>query len=112
MMKAFAQKVLALFHTEQQECKAALDKGLVDTTFQVGYQVLLQTKELLEAAEVGDSSARGVRQPAAGVECVVGRYRRPRRRSPRAPRGYDPTPPADGPVLGRARLTPVGAGTP
>ena len=53
MMKAFAQKVLALFHTEQQECKAALDKGLVDTTFQVGYQVLLQTKELLEAAEVG-----------------------------------------------------------
>ena len=50
MMKALEQpeEVLALLHTEQQECKA-----VVDTTFQVGYQVLLQTKELLEAAEVG-----------------------------------------------------------
>ena len=61
---------------------------------------------------ITDSSARGVRQPAAGVEWVVGRRRRPRRRSPRAPRGHDPTPPAGGPVPGRARLTPAGAGTP
>ena len=59
-----------------------------------------------------DSSARCVRQPAAGVAWVVGRCRRPLRRSPRAPCGYDPTPPADGPVLGRALLTPVGASTP
>ena len=41
----------------------------------------------------------------------IGRCRRPRRRSPRAPHGYDPTPPAGGPVLGRARLMPVGADT-
>ena len=41
---------------------------------------------------------------------------RPRRRSPRAPvaapRGCDPTPPAASPVPGRARFTPVFAGTP
>ena len=42
----------------------------------------------------------------------IGRSRRPGRRSPRTPRGYDPTPPAGGPVLRRALLTPVGAGTP
>ena len=49
------------------------------------------------------------RRPQAGR--WMGRSRRPRRRSPRSPRGYDPTPPAGGPVLGRARLMPVGAGT-
>jgi len=37
----------------QQERKAALDPGRVDTAFKVGDQVLLRTKELLDAAEVG-----------------------------------------------------------
>ena len=36
----------------------------------------------------------------------IGRCRRPRGRSPRAPRGYDPTMPAGGPMFERAQLTP------
>ena len=62
-----------------------------------------------------DLSAHDVRSLAAGVEWVIGRIdrgRRPHRRSPRAPRGYDPTPSSGGPVLGRALLTPVDAGNP
>ena len=50
------------------------------------------------------------RRPQAGRR--MGRCRRPRGRSLHEPRGYDPTPPAVGPMLGRARLTPVGAVTP
>ena len=53
MKKALAQQVRALLHAAQQERKAALDRGRVDTTFQVGDQVMLRTKELLDAAEVG-----------------------------------------------------------
>ena len=52
-MKALEQEVRALLHAAQQERKAALDRGRVDTTFQVGDQVMLRTKELLDAAEVG-----------------------------------------------------------
>jgi hypothetical protein len=52
-MKALEQEVLALLHAAQQERKAALDRGRVDTVFQVGDQVLLRTKELLDAAEIG-----------------------------------------------------------
>ncbi len=52
-MKALEQEVLGLLHAAQQECKAALDPGRVDTTFRVGDQVILRTKELLDAAEVG-----------------------------------------------------------
>ena len=52
-MKALEQEVRALLHAAQQERKAALDPGRVATTFQVGDQVLLRTKELLDAAEVG-----------------------------------------------------------
>ena len=37
----------------QQERKAARDRGRVGTTFQVGDQVMLRTKKLLDAAEVG-----------------------------------------------------------
>ena len=61
-MKALEQEVLAL---PQQERK----RGRVDTTFKVGDQVLLQTKELLDAAEVGkrcsayDGKAPFRRQP-------------------------------------------------
>ena len=55
----------------------------------------------IQNAHGTDSSARVVRRP--------GSCRRPRWRSPGTPRGYDPTPPAGGPLLGRARLTPVGA---
>ena len=43
----FEQEVLALLQAAQQESKAALDRGRVDTTFQVGDQVgdqvMLQT---------------------------------------------------------------------
>ena len=42
-----------MLHAAQQERKAALDQGRVDTVFQVGDQVLLRTKELLDAAEIG-----------------------------------------------------------
>ena len=52
-MKALEQEVLALLHAAQQERKAALDRGRVDTRFQVGDQVMLRTKELLDAAEIG-----------------------------------------------------------
>ena len=52
-MKALEQEVQALLHAAQQERKAALDPGRVDTTFHVGDQVMLRTKELLDAAEVG-----------------------------------------------------------
>ena len=50
----------------------------------------------------GDSSALVVGMPT--VE--VGRRGRPRRRGPRAPHAYDPTPPACDPVPGRARAYP------
>ena len=45
----------ALLHATQQERKAELDRGLVDTTFQVGDsdRVLLRTKKLLDAADIG-----------------------------------------------------------
>ena len=52
-MKALEQEVQALLHAAQQARKAKLDHGRVDTTFQVGDQVLLRTKELLDAAEIG-----------------------------------------------------------
>ena len=52
-MKALEQEVRALLHAAQQEREAAQDRGRVDTTFQVGDQVMLRTKELLDAAEVG-----------------------------------------------------------
>jgi hypothetical protein len=37
----------------QQERKAKLDAGRVDTVFKVGDPVLLRTKELLDAADIG-----------------------------------------------------------
>jgi hypothetical protein len=52
-MKALEQEVLALLHAARQERKAVLERGRVDTAFQVGDQVLLRTKELLYAAEIG-----------------------------------------------------------
>ena len=51
-MKALEQEVRALLYAAQQERKAALDRGRVDTTFQVD-QAMLRAKELLDAAEVG-----------------------------------------------------------
>jgi len=52
-MKALEHEVLALLHAAQKERKAKLDQGRVDTRFAVGDQVMLRTKELLDAAEVG-----------------------------------------------------------
>ena len=52
LMKALEQEVRALLYAAQQERKAALDRGRVDTTFQVD-QAMLRAKELLDAAEVG-----------------------------------------------------------
>ena len=42
-----------LLAAAQAERKAKLDTGLVDTVFKVGDQVLLRTKELLDAADIG-----------------------------------------------------------
>jgi hypothetical protein len=52
-MTALEQKEQALLHAAQQERKAVLDRVRVDTIFQVGDQVLLRTRELLDAAETG-----------------------------------------------------------
>ena len=52
-MAALEKEVRALLHAAQQERKAALDRGRVDTVFHVGDEVLLRTKELLDAAEIG-----------------------------------------------------------
>ena len=52
-MRALEEEVRALLHAAQQERKAAMDTGRVDTTFQVGDQVMLRTHELFDAAEVG-----------------------------------------------------------
>jgi len=45
--------VRALLMEAQAACKAKLDAGRVDTVFMVGDQVMLRTKELLDAAEIG-----------------------------------------------------------
>ena len=45
--------VRELLAAAQQECKAKLDAGRVDTVFKVGDLVLLRTKELLDAADIG-----------------------------------------------------------
>ncbi len=45
--------VRELLAAAQQERKAKLDEGRVDTVFQVGYRVLLRTKELLDATDIG-----------------------------------------------------------
>ncbi len=52
-MKSLEQEVRALLHAAHRDRKEELDRGRVDTVFQVGDQVLLRTKELLDAAEVG-----------------------------------------------------------
>ena len=52
-MKELMQEVRALLLAAQQARKEQLDRGRVDTVFQVGDQVLLRTKELLDAAEIG-----------------------------------------------------------
>ncbi len=46
-------KVRELLAAAQQERKAKLDVGRVDTVFEVGDRVLLRTKELLDAADIG-----------------------------------------------------------
>ena len=45
--------VLDLLAAAQAERKAKLDAGRVDTVFKVGDRVLLRTKELLDAADIG-----------------------------------------------------------
>jgi hypothetical protein len=52
-MKALEQEVQPLLHAAQQERKAKLDAGRVDTAFHVRDLVLLRTKELLDAADIG-----------------------------------------------------------
>jgi hypothetical protein len=46
-------KVRELLAAAQQERKAQLDAGRVDTVFKVGDRVLLRTRELLDAADIG-----------------------------------------------------------
>jgi hypothetical protein len=52
-MQTLEQEVRALLHAAQLERKAAIDKGRVDTVFQVGDEVMLRTAELLDAADIG-----------------------------------------------------------
>ena len=42
-----------LLAAAQEERKAKLDAGSVDTVFKVGERVLLRAKELLDAADIG-----------------------------------------------------------
>ena len=52
-MEKLIKGVLTLLQAAQQERKAALDPGRVDTVrVQVGDEVLLRTKELLDSAEI------------------------------------------------------------
>ncbi len=52
-MNELVKEVRALLLAAQQARKEQLDRGRVDTVFRVGDQVLLRTKELLDAAEIG-----------------------------------------------------------
>ena len=52
-MQAMESTVRELLAAAQAERKAKLDMGRVDTVFQVGDRVLLRTKELLDAADIG-----------------------------------------------------------
>ena len=49
-MELTVRELLAAAQTER---KAKLDAGRVDTVFKVGDRVLLRTKELLDAADIG-----------------------------------------------------------
>jgi hypothetical protein len=52
-MRAMELAVRELLGAAQQERNAKLDAGRVDTAFKVGGRVLLRTKELLDAADIG-----------------------------------------------------------
>ncbi len=52
-MREMERTVRELLAPAQQERNAKLDAGRVDTVFQVGYRVMLRTKELLDAADIG-----------------------------------------------------------
>ncbi len=52
-MKELVQEVRALLLAAQQARKEQLDRERVDTFYQVVDQLLLRTKELLDAAEIG-----------------------------------------------------------
>ena len=54
-MEATVRELLA---TTQADRKAKLDAGRVDTVFKVGDRVLLRTKELLDAANIGKPRPR------------------------------------------------------
>ncbi len=58
-MQTLEQEVRALLHTAQSQRKIAMDKGRVDTVFQVGDEVMLRTAELLDAADIGNSAHAG-----------------------------------------------------
>ena len=52
-MREVELTVRELLAAAQQERKAKLDAGRVDTVFKVGDRVLQRTKEFLDAAEIG-----------------------------------------------------------
>jgi hypothetical protein len=52
-MRELELSVRELLAAAQRERKVKLDAGRVDTVFKVGDQVLLRTKELLDAADIG-----------------------------------------------------------
>ncbi len=52
-MQELQKEVHALLLETQQSRKTVLDRGRFDTVLQVGDQVMLRIKELLDAAEIG-----------------------------------------------------------
>ena len=57
-MRELELTVRELLAAAQRKRKVKLDAGRVDTLFKVGDQVLLQTKELLDAADIGKLQRR------------------------------------------------------
>jgi hypothetical protein len=72
------KEVRELLHTAQQARQEAMDRGRVDTIFQVGDQVLLRTRELLDAAEIGKLSPHPEERAGRAAPHAAGRG--PRRR--------------------------------
>ncbi len=52
-LRAMEPTVRELLAAAQAKLKAKLDAGRVDTVFKVGDRMLLRTKELLDAADIG-----------------------------------------------------------
>ena len=121
-----------LLEAAQADRKAELDAGRVDTVFQVGDRVLLRTKELLDAADIGKLRLGGTvpsrcspaRAPTPApsrchVACAAARPSAPTASNPslsvsgpRRPRGPSPTRDRRASTGGAAAQPPPGARLP